>query len=52
MKQSLLEHFHSKQESIEDRIDKGKALRKKIPRLLHADYKPSSDRRDPGSSSQ
>jgi uncharacterized protein (DUF2252 family) len=47
MKQSLLEHFHSKQESIEERIDKGKALRKKIPRLLHADYKPSSDRIDP-----
>lgn len=47
MKQSLLQHFHSKQQSIEERIDKGKAIRKKIPRLKHAEFNRATDRKDP-----
>jgi len=38
-----LSHFRSRA----DRLDAGKALRDKIPRALHADWKPSANRKDP-----
>jgi len=47
MKTSLLNHFNSPQISIEDRIAKGKMLRKKFPRLRQGDYHPSRERADP-----
>jgi hypothetical protein len=34
-------------QSIEKKIELGKKIRKEIPRTIHAEYKPSSSRRDP-----
>ena len=47
MTQTLLQHFHSRHHSVEERIEKGKALRNKFPRMMHAEYKPSSNRTGP-----
>ena len=47
MTQLLLQHFQSTQLSVEARIEKGKALRNKFPRIRQAEYKPSAERRDP-----
>jgi uncharacterized protein (DUF2252 family) len=47
MTQLLLQHFQSTQLSVEARIEKGKALRNKFPRMRHAEYKPSAGRPDP-----
>ena len=47
MSQELLNHFQSKQQSIEERIAIGKGLRKKFPRINQGEYKVSADRADP-----
>ena len=47
MDNSLLVHFRSKHESVEERILAGKALRKKFPRIRHGECKPSAKRADP-----
>jgi uncharacterized protein (DUF2252 family) len=47
MSKKLLEHFQSKTLSIEERMEKGKALRAQFPRLKMGDYKPSRKRADP-----
>lgn len=43
----LLDHFHSKQLSIEERIIAGKKLRDKFPRIKQGEYKPADNRIDP-----
>ena len=45
--QSKLNDFQSGHQSIDERIAAGKELRKKYPRILHGEYKPSADRADP-----
>lgn len=47
MSKKLLHHFQSKQKTIEERIEMGKALRNKCRRLSLGTYKPSSKRIDP-----
>ena len=47
MSQELLNHFQSKQQSIEERIAIGKDLRKKFPRINQGEYNVSVDRADP-----
>jgi len=47
MAQLLLQHFQSTRLSVEARIEKGKALRNKFPRMRQAEYKPSAERKDP-----
>ncbi|MEQ1587432.1 MAG: DUF2252 domain-containing protein [Cyclobacteriaceae bacterium] len=47
MSKKLINHFQSKQLSIEERMEAGKALRKKFPRVNQGDYKISSRRADP-----
>ncbi len=47
MTRKLLKHFHSKQKSIEERMDEGKALRKKLPRIDQGNYNLSKKRADP-----
>ena len=47
MSKKLLHHFESKQKSIEERIDAGKALRHKCKRLSLGTYKTPSKRIDP-----
>jgi len=47
MEQELLNHFQSKRLTIEERIAKGKALRKKFPRDLQGEYQPAPGRADP-----
>jgi uncharacterized protein (DUF2252 family) len=47
MSTELLNHFQSKQQSIEERIAAGKALRKKFPRINQSEYKQSANRADP-----
>jgi uncharacterized protein (DUF2252 family) len=47
MSKKLLQHFRSKQISIEERMAKGKALRTKFPRAMHGEYKPATKRADP-----
>lgn len=44
---SLIESFMAKRPSVEDRVAMGKALRAKVPRSSHAEWKPRSDRPDP-----
>lgn len=44
---SLLLHFKSKKQSVEERFAEGKELRRKFPRNMHGKYKPVSDRADP-----
>lgn len=47
MSTELLNHFQSKQQSIQERIAAGKALRKKFPRINQGEYKASANRTDP-----
>ncbi len=47
MARKLLKHFQSKQRSVEERMEKGKKLRSKFPRLKQGEYKPSKKRTDP-----
>jgi uncharacterized protein (DUF2252 family) len=47
MSKKLLDHFQSKQLSIEERIIAGKKLRDKFPRIKQGEYKPASNRFDP-----
>ncbi len=47
MKKELLNHFKSKQLSIEERLAAGKELRLKYPRINQGIYKPSAKRADP-----
>jgi uncharacterized protein (DUF2252 family) len=47
MSTSLIQHFQSSKQSIEQRFEKGKALRVKFPCLMHAEYNPSAKRPDP-----
>lgn len=47
MSKKLLDHFQSKQLSIEERIIAGKKLRDKFPRIKQAEYKPADNRIDP-----
>jgi len=47
MSHEILNHFKSKQLSIEERFAAGKELRKKFPRIKQGEYKPAADRADP-----
>jgi len=47
MSKKLLDHFQSKQLSIEDRIASGKKLREKFSRIKQGEYKPADNRIDP-----
>ena len=47
MSKELLNHFHSKRLSVEERYAAGKALRRKFPRILQGEYKPAAGRADP-----
>jgi uncharacterized protein (DUF2252 family) len=47
MSTELLNHFLSKQLSVEERIAVGKDLRKKFPRINQGEYNESADRTDP-----
>ena len=47
MSKKLIDHFQSKQLSIEERIASGKKLRDKLPRIKQGDYKPAENRLDP-----
>ena len=47
MSQDILDHFQSKQLTIEERIAAGKELRKKFPRIDQGEYKESANRVDP-----
>ena len=47
MHSELLSHFQSEHKSVEERMEIGKALRKKISRSEQGKYIPSPDRADP-----
>ena len=47
MSKKLLDHFQSKQLSIEERITSGKKLRDKYPRIKQGEYKPAANCTDP-----
>jgi uncharacterized protein (DUF2252 family) len=47
MSKKLLDHFQSKQLSIDERITAGKKLRDKFPRIKQGEYKPADNRIDP-----
>jgi hypothetical protein len=47
MNQELLQHFQSKQPSVEMRISAGKKLRDKFPRNKQGVFKPAANRTDP-----
>ena len=47
MNKKLLDHFQSKQLSIEERIASGKKLRNKFPRIKQGEYQPAANRFDP-----
>ena len=47
MSKKLLDHFQSKQLSVEERIIAGKKLRDKFPRIKQGEYKPAANRADP-----
>ena len=47
MNQELLQHFQSKQPSVEMRISAGKKLRDKFPRNKQGVFKPTANRTDP-----
>ena len=47
MSNKLLTHFQSRQASVEERIAKGKAHRRKFPHKRLGEYKPSPKRVDP-----
>ena len=44
MSKKLIHHFQSKQLTIDERMEAGKALRKKFPSVNQGDYKISSIR--------
>ena len=43
---AMLESFAARRPSRAERMEAGKALRQKVPRLVHAEYRPSSRRPD------
>ena len=47
MAKELLKYFTKEQRSIEERMEAGKALRKKLPRSKQGEYKPAKNRVDP-----
>jgi len=47
MAKKLLKHFQSKQRSVEERMDAGKKLRTKFPRIKQGEYHPAKKRADP-----
>ncbi|MEK6781178.1 MAG: DUF2252 domain-containing protein [Bacteroidota bacterium] len=47
MSKNLLKYFQEKQHSVEERMEAGKKLRKKVPRAKHSEYTPSKKRTDP-----
>ena len=47
MAKRLIEHFLAKTATMEERFEKGKALREKSPRLQLGEYIPSAKRPDP-----
>jgi len=47
MAKKLLKHFQAKQRSVEERMEAGKKLRKKFPRIKQGEYHPSKKRTDP-----
>jgi hypothetical protein len=47
MQSNLLSHFQSEHKSVEERMENGKALRKRIPRSEQGEYVSSRDRADP-----
>lgn len=47
MTKRLLKHFQAKQRSVEERIEAGKKLRRKFPRIRQGDYRPAKKRADP-----
>lgn len=47
MAKKLLTHFQAKQRSVEERMDAGKKLRTKFPRINQGEYHPSKKRADP-----
>jgi len=47
MTRKLLKHFQSKQRSVEERMETGKKLRKKFPRIKQGEYHPAKKRTDP-----
>jgi len=47
MSKELLTHFKSKTRTVEERMDAGKTLRKKFPRIRQGDYTPATNRADP-----
>lgn len=47
MSQELLNHFQSKQQSVEERIAEGKKIRERFPRNKLGEYKPAANRADP-----
>jgi uncharacterized protein (DUF2252 family) len=44
---ALVDTFTARRPSVEERVAAGKALRARVPRSAHADWKPRSDRPDP-----
>jgi uncharacterized protein (DUF2252 family) len=44
---AMLETFRAPRPSVEERVAAGKALRKRVPRSDHAEYKPRDNRPDP-----
>jgi len=47
MAKKLLKHFQAKQRSVEERMEAGKKLRKKFPRIKQGEYHPAKKRADP-----
>ena len=47
MSKETLQHFQSKQATVEERIAVGKKLRLEFPRNKQGDYKPAAERADP-----
>ena len=47
MSKEILQHFQSKQATVEERIAAGKKLRLEFPRNKQGDYKPAAERADP-----
>lgn len=47
MAKKLLKHFQAKQRSVEERMEIGKKLRKRFPRIKQGEYHPAKKRTDP-----
>jgi len=47
MESNFNHHLLSNQQSVEERMEAGKALREKFPREMHGEYKPAENRVDP-----